>query len=685
MKNLVFLLLALVVSVNSISQVITRGPYLQQPTDNSITLMWRTDSFTDTYVWYGNSPSNLSQTTGVGNSATDHEFIITGLTPYTKYYYAVGTSSGLLSTPDSNHFFTTHPVPGTQQPIHVWAIGDFGKGNSGQLNVKNSYTTYAADNNLSTDVWLWLGDNAYNDGKDEEYQTKVFDYAGFSDIFSYTPFYPTPGNHDYNEVWSESVLFGIPYSNIPLEDHIGPYYNIVDVPENAEAGGIASQLEVYYSFDYGNVHFLSLNSEVYDFANTMDGINQMKAWITQDLQQNDKTFTVAYFHQPPYSKGSHDSDDAFELVMKTMREEIIPLLESFDIDLVVCGHSHVYERSYLINGHYGLTSDFVPATMIKDVTNGNYSQGNPYKKDALKTNNEGTVYVVCGNGGSSETSPDLNHPAMNYSEGNDTAYGSFILDIYRNRLDGKYLSVDGTINDEFTILKENLYLNDLPDLTICEGDSVFIQANYSGGSDSIHFLWSNIPDDMSSQIIQPVLSSSYSVEVTDQLTGQTEVDTFFVTIVNLPVPVISSNNDTLFVQTGFNYQWYLNGNLIPGANNNFYVPVTTGNYTVELINGICSNLSTPFAYSVSAIVMLDLESLKIYPNPARNIVHIENSSHIKIDRVILYDVAGKQEVQLTSFDDTKTDLDVSTISSGIYFLKIQSNNQEKTVKLVIEK
>ena len=76
------------------------------------------------------------------------------------------------------------------------------------------------------------------------------------------------------------------------------------------------------------------------------------------------------------------------------------------------------------------------------MTDGNFANGNPYMKDTIKTNNEGTVYVVCGNGGSSETAPDLDHPAMVFDEGNDNAYGSFIMDIYRNRLDGKYLSVD---------------------------------------------------------------------------------------------------------------------------------------------------------------------------------------------------------------------------------------------------
>jgi hypothetical protein len=671
-------------SIQLFSQNITRGPYLQQPTDNAITLMWRTDIPTNTYVWYGNSPTNLTQNVGINNSATDHEFIVSGLSPYTKYYYAVGTSSGMLSTPDSNHFFRTHPISGTQQPIHVWAIGDFGKGNTGQLNVKNSYTNYVANNNLNTDVWMWLGDNAYNDGTDSDYQTKVFGYAGFNDIFSYMPFYPSPGNHDYNTVWSESVFLGIPYSNIALEDHVGPYYNIVDVPENAEAGGVASQLEVFYSFDYGNVHFLSLNSEVYDFANTMDGINQMKAWITQDLQANDKTFTIAYFHQPPYSKGSHDSDDAFELVMKTMREDILPLLESFDIDLVVCGHSHVYERSYLINGHYGLTGDFVPATMIKDVTDGNFANGNPYMKDTIKTNNEGTIYVVCGNGGSSETAPDLDHPAMTYSEGNSSAYGSFMMDIYRNRLDGKYLSVDGTIHDEFTILKKNLNVNDILDVTICEGDSILIEASWSGGSDDLQFVWSNISTDTSAQFIQPTISGSYQLEVTDLLTGQIESETFQINLTNLPTPVITISNDTLFVQSGYNYQWYLDGNIIPGATNDFLVVTNDGNYTVEIINGICTQISSPFFFAPSSISNIEKENAKIYPNPALDQFYIELNDISKLKSISIYDISGNL-MKIINEKSQKTTINTTEFASGIYFIECEYESIQYYYKLVIEK
>lgn len=434
------------------AQSIVRGPYLQTPTHEGIIVMWRTDQPTATTLWYGTHPDSLAIHTSLANSVSDHAVTISGLLPSSTYYYAVGHGTTVLAGQSEAHRFRTFPTPGSGQHRRIWAIGDFGRGNAEQVAVKQSYMAYPGS--AETDTWLWLGDNAYDDGTDGDFQSKVFGLPDFSDVFSWMPFYPTPGNHDYNEVWSESTFFGIPYTNIPLEDHEGPYYDIVDVPELGEAGGQPSQLEVYYSYDLGNAHFISLNSEVWDLFSTFDGVDRMVDWLEQDLAQNDKLWTIAYFHQPPYSKGSHDSDDLLELVMKAMRERVVPVLEDFDVDLVVCGHSHVFERSHLIHGHYGNSGSFDPATMLVDGNGGNYDAGTPYVKDAFPSTSDGTVYVICGNSGSSESEASLDHPVMAYDDGGSGVCGSFIIDLFDNRLDGTYLKSDGSIGDSFTIIKD---------------------------------------------------------------------------------------------------------------------------------------------------------------------------------------------------------------------------------------
>lgn len=657
------------------AQSVVRGPYMQSPTHNSIKVMWRTDIPSYSTVWYGLSPSALTSSVVVNGSVTDHIVTITGLQPETQYYYAVGDNFSILAGQSTNHYFRTHPVPGTSVPTRVWAIGDFGKGGSGQVDVKSSYVVYPQS--AETDVWIWLGDNAYDDGKDSEYQDKVFNLTGFSDIFSWLPFYPSPGNHDYGEVWSESTTLGIPYTNIPLQDHEGPYYDIVEVPQYGEAGGEPSNLEVFYSFDYGDVHFLSLNSEVFDYTFSYDGINQMKNWIIQDLQNNTRKFTIAYFHQPPYSKGSHDSDDAYELVMKAMREKIVPTLEQFDIDLVVCGHSHVYERSYLIKGHYGSSSSYDPNTMLMDGSNGNFAQGNAYMKDSSYTTPEGTVYVVCGNGGSTDSGPALNHPIMAFADGGSGVYGSFIIDIKKNRLDGKYLKPNGTIADEFTILKKDMAPVAILNQTICEGDSVVVGAMYTGGSDSISYSWfpGSLTD--SAVVLNPPVSTAYTVTITDNYTGQTVTSSFQVVVNAMAVPVVSEvipgTLGSSVGGAGYTYQWYVNGNPVSGANAQYYTPAFSGNYSVVVTSPEgCVRQSSEFTFTISTTGIEDqntAENIVLYPNPTDHVLNvvIPGAAENKIYDYSLINMSGKVLKQGRIVAEN-TIIPLDELEAGVYFM-----------------
>ncbi len=668
------LLLALAGLTTSFAQTVIRGPYMQSPTHQSIILMWRTDINTDSKVWYGTDPANLTQSQVINDNIKDHMVQINGLLPYTKYYYAVGTTATQLAGQTINHSFTTHPLPGTQVPVRVWGIGDFGRGNAGQVAVKNSYIDYTGAR--GTDVWLWLGDNAYDDGSDAQYQSEVFAVNGFSDIFSHVPFWPSPGNHDYNTVWSQSTLFGIPYSNIALADHEGPYFDMVEVPRYAEAGGYPSQHEVFYSYDYGDVHFLSLNSEVFDYGLSYNGINQMKAWIENDLLQNTRKFTIAYFHQPPYSKGSHDSDDIYEVVMKAMREKVIPLLESYDIDLVVCGHSHVFERSFLLKGHYGNSSSFDGATMIMDNTNGNFAQGNPYMKDGTYTTAEGTVYIVCGNSGSTENAPALSHPAMVYTDGGSNAMGSFVIDVYKNRLDGKYLKVTGDVADQFTILKKDVVLAPIANQTICEGGEINVTASFTGGSDSITYAWSPLTSDLPSVTLSPTTNTQYTLTVTDHLTGQVETVSFTVNVQQIQVPVITElipgTLGTDLTGTGFTYQWSINGNPISGATFQYYTPSFAGSYTLTVTdpNG-CSHTSEEYQItSTTGIGELAAEKAFVFPNPAEDQVTLYVPNGAAGERYVIVDAYGKI-VATGKTEGQQTAIPLAGYTAGIYILQTE--------------
>lgn len=654
------------------SQTVIRGPYLQSNTHEGIIVMWRTNNQTSSKVWYGTDSSNLTQTVFINDNVKDHIVPITGLQPYTKYYYIVGDASNQLAANVAVQHFTTHPVPGIPVPTRIWATGDFGRGNSGQVETKQAFANYTGER--GADVWIWLGDNAYQDGTDNEYQTKVFALQGFSDIFTHTPFWPSPGNHDYNTVWAQSTLLGIPYQNIPLENHQGPYFDLVEVPRYAEAGGYPSQLEVFYSFDYGDVHFLSLNSEVFDYTFSYDGINRMKQWIENDLQQNTRKFTIAYFHQPPYSKGSHDSDDLYELVMKAMREKVIPLLESYDVDLVVCGHSHVFERSYLLKGHYGNSSSFNSATMrLQNGSNGNFDEGTPYVKDGSYATPEGTVYVVCGNSGSSESSPSMDHPAMYYGHGNSGAFGSFVIDVDRNRLDGKYIKSTGELADQFTILKKDVVLSAISDLTICEGETVNVAALFAGGSLDMTYSWTHSSVTDSVVAFSPAETTQYTLTVTDNLTGQVESTNFTINVVSFPPVVITEPlTGTLAgpTGTGYTYQWYVNGNLISGATNQYYQPIVDGEYSVLVTNTVtgCSDMSDVYLFPSNLGLTNQLtNAFTLFPNPADDKITITLPEGLKDNSYIITDVSGK-EVARGTLKNGEMSVSVKGLATGIYYI-----------------
>ncbi len=465
MKKSLLLAFAFCVFTGASAQVnITVGPYLQSPTPSSIKILWRTDTAATSKIMYGTDLANLNLTVTDTALVTRHDVELSALAPYTKYFYAVYDGNTLLEGIDSSHWFRTFPIAGTEVPFRVWAIGDFGKGNSKQAAVRDAFVNY---DTTETNFWIWLGDNAYSDGTEQEYITKVFDSVyGYKKLMKHLPFLPTPGNHDYNSISPVA-------SPKPPLTHTGPYYDFVDVYKNGEAGGVPTGHELFYSYDYANAHFISLNSELgslFTAADDWTGVSPfntftsspMTQWLTQDLQANTKPWVIVYFHQPPYTDGSHDTGAWWEVYMKAMRQHFAPIWEQYGVDLVVCGHSHVYERSYLVKGAYGNTADINPTNYVQS-NNGIDSMGQAFVKYTGGTNpNQGTVYVVNGNSGSSDGSAPLQHPYMYSSYGCDTCCGSFIIDINGNRLDGREIDATGVVRDHFTMFKESgTGINDL--------------------------------------------------------------------------------------------------------------------------------------------------------------------------------------------------------------------------------
>jgi hypothetical protein len=402
-----------------------RGPYLQAATSDGITIRWRTDVPTKSVVFYGTHSSDFPPATDA-TPTNEHVVRLSGLAAGTKYFYSIGSETQMLAQGPDCHFVTA-PVAGRAASTRIWAIGDSGSlsyGNVDVLSMQNVYDAYSAGRR--TDVWLLLGDNAYDEGTDGEYQTNFF--RVFSSALRQVAPWPTIGNHET-------------YSTMP--DGRFDYLDVFSFLTNGQAGGVPSDTPNYYSFDYANIHFVSLDAMTQSRATN----GPMANWLRADLDANTNQWLIAFWHHPPYSKGSHDSDDEIEMI--EMRQNIVPILESHGADLVLCGHSHDYERSFMLHGHYGFSTTLQPS-MILDHGTGREDETGPYiKPTSGPLANQGTVYVVAGDSASCEGFSG-HHPAMCVD---DASIGSLVVDINSNRLDAVFLRCTGKIGDSFTIIK----------------------------------------------------------------------------------------------------------------------------------------------------------------------------------------------------------------------------------------
>ena len=135
--------------------------------------------------------------------------------------------------------------------------------------------------------------------------------------------------------------------------------------------------------------------------------------------------------------------------MKDMREVFLPVLESGGVDLVLTGHSHGYERSFLLDGHYGDSKTLTPA-MILDLGDGQPAGDGAYAKPTARLGaHEGAVYVVAGCSGQLAGGA-YDHPAMRIGM---AQLGSLVLDVDGDRLDAAFVDFLGGVQDSFTIRK----------------------------------------------------------------------------------------------------------------------------------------------------------------------------------------------------------------------------------------
>ncbi len=492
---------------------ITRGPYLQMATDTSMMVRWKTDTASFSKVKYGLTQGIWSDSVFVNVNTIEHAIGLTGLMPNTRYYYTVGSGNTTLQG-DTLNFFQTAPTFNIHEKTRIWVTGDCGTNYNTQAFNLNQVQNYLGTNYLN--AWLLLGDNAYNAGTDSEYTYNFFEPYMSGYLMRQTAIFPAPGNHDYANSAGQQ----------PLRNT--EYYESFTLPTNGECGGLASGTEGYYSYNYSNIHFISLDSYGTESSLRLyDTTCAQVTWLKNDLANNTLPWTILYWHHPPYTKGSHNSDTESDLIQ--MREKLIRILDRYKVDLILCGHSHCYERSKLTKGHYDVESTFNASLHWTDSSSAKYdgsANSCPYIKDTASPTNEGIVYVVAGSAGKSGgTAAGWPHNMMQYS--NDGNGGSFLLEIQDNRLDAKFISETGTLQDQFTILKN---AGQSTNVNMYEGDSLFLSASWNGDWD-----WQGQSNFLRTLGISPIHPTTYVVNDIQNCVA----DTFFVSVTDTISPIFA--------------------------------------------------------------------------------------------------------------------------------------------------
>jgi hypothetical protein len=274
---------------------------LQSLGRSSVTILWRTATPVQQAIDYGKGQSyDLHYVEPA--PVMHHEVTLSPLEPGTVYYYRLREDSTvLLEGPE----FTFRTDAGPQEKsFSFFAAGDVGE------TLPPGQQIFTKNQILKTSpralFGLLLGDNVYPSGMSEAYDANLM--TPWADLLCNTPVWPALGNHD----WRVN-----PDSNFVFEWAL---------PNN----------EHYYSFDYGNAHFIALDSRdggLYDETKQLE-------WLRADLEASMRaTWRFVYYHHP-YRTCTYKGD------LVAMGDQLGPIFDQYRVDAVFNGHAHTYERLY---------------------------------------------------------------------------------------------------------------------------------------------------------------------------------------------------------------------------------------------------------------------------------------------------------------------------------------------------
>ena len=349
-------------------------PYLLNATTSSISIAWVTDSEpSESMVEYGATEAlGSTQTATVHaldslSTGTVYQSIATlsGLSANTTYHYRVVSELDGEATAGVAYTFKTAVPPGT--PFNFIEVSD--------LQMKDECPATAREMaKHEADLLLFPGDLLNNVdvgtewfGGDEKSDTLAF-WQVFqnAELTQHMPIYPAPGNHewDYQDNVKDTPTYGIEGDDLATYTQMfRPLYP----DQEHQPGG-----KHWYSFDYGDVHFVSLSASRWWVGDTTvepgryiwdpigEGSPQYE-WLEEDLASTDQPFIVVTQHFPVFGTGSNvvpPFGDPTDYAKDYIHEDLLPLYEKYGVSMVLHGHDHTLEHYYVRGVHYGQFASF---------------------------------------------------------------------------------------------------------------------------------------------------------------------------------------------------------------------------------------------------------------------------------------------------------------------------------------
>ncbi len=365
-------------------------PMVQMHAPDRLTVVWSAQS-ADNRGWIKFiNPEGMESFQEVAQKDGRYVGEMTGLRPGMNYQYEL-YNAGLLGRRvkvSGPHAYKSAPKRGAG-PFRFIAFGDSGIGGNAQTLVAELMSRQKAD------VIIHTGDLVYPAGAMSDYPTHFFEPN--ATLLPTTPFMPSLGNHDV------ATKKG------------APLLDVFVLPENGPAG---IEAERNYYFDFGDARFVALdtNLDAHGGAITHDQMKTAVAdWLRKTLTDCDATWKFVYFHHPFYTGSAHSAEGA-----AFVKEAYLDVIDAAKVDVVFCGHNHLYERTA------------------------------PLRGDKIVEDGKGTVYITTGAGGAHRY-PEGNDPPEYILVHNDKVFSFTRVDVTADKLEIVQIGETGDELDRFTI------------------------------------------------------------------------------------------------------------------------------------------------------------------------------------------------------------------------------------------